>query len=69
MPQRPLQPTERDRQRLVAAALNFIQDTPLVPTPYELRLLDKFARGVLTIDQVLACLEAPKPECQEPPHP
>jgi hypothetical protein len=50
--------TEEDRQRLVNLALGLTQNTSLAPTPYERQLLDSFVRGHLTIDHVLACLEA-----------
>jgi hypothetical protein len=62
--------TEEDRQRLVNFALGLTQNTSLAPSPYERQLLDSFIRGYLTIDHVLACLEAqayaePEPNSQE----
>jgi hypothetical protein len=45
--------TVQSRHRLVEAALDFTQDTPLSPQHYERALLDLFVRGFLTIDQVI----------------
>ena len=50
--------TEKSRRRLVAAALNLTQGTPLAPNQYEQMLLDQFIRGTLTLDQVLTLLES-----------
>lgn len=45
--------TVQSRQRIVAAAIDFTQDTALAPQQYERALLDLFVRGFLTIDQVM----------------
>ena len=50
--------TEQGRRRLVAAALNLTQNTPLQPREYERMLLDQFVRGTLTLDQVISLLDA-----------
>lgn len=50
--------SERNRQRLVTMALNLTADTDLAPGEQERQLLDEFARGTLTIDEVLTLLEA-----------
>ncbi|GAB3637959.1 hypothetical protein GCM10027422_35490 [Hymenobacter arcticus] len=50
--------TEHGRQRLVTAALNIAQGTPLMPKMYERLLLDQFVRGVLTLEEVIARLDA-----------
>lgn len=57
---------EDDRQRLVNLALGLTENTTLAPTPYERQLLDLFVRGHLTIDHVLACLEAQDYKDAEP---
>jgi hypothetical protein len=49
----PFLATTQDRQRVVAAALDFTQGTTLAPQQYERALLDLFVRGFLTIDQVM----------------
>lgn len=46
------------RQRAVAWALRFTEDTPLAPDPYERALLTRFIEGKLTLEQVLERLEA-----------
>ena len=58
--------TEDDRQRLVNFALGLTENTSQAPTPYERQLLDSFVRGHLTIDHVLACLEAQDYKGAEP---
>lgn len=54
--------TEPGRQRLVTAALDLAQGTALAPKPYERMLLDQFVRGNLTLDDVLAHLDAQEHE-------
>jgi hypothetical protein len=58
--QAPPQVSERERQRLVTMALNLTADTSLAPGEQERHLLQEFTRGTLTIDEVLALLEAPE---------
>jgi hypothetical protein len=64
-PTRPIQPlqvstlaTEQSRQRLVAAVISFTQGTPFLVEPHQQQVLDRFARGRLTIDEVVYYLEA-----------
>jgi hypothetical protein len=45
--------TQQYRQRVVTMALNLTQDTALSAGKYERLLLDQFAQGTLTIDQVV----------------
>ncbi|AMR25453.1 hypothetical protein A0257_22435 (plasmid) [Hymenobacter psoromatis] len=54
--------TEHGRKRLVTVALNITQGTRLMPKPYEQMLLDQFVRGNLTLDEVLAHLDAQEHE-------
>lgn len=54
--------TEPGRQRLVTAALNLTQGTTLAPKAYKRMLLDHFVRGTLTLDEVLARLDAQEHE-------
>ncbi len=54
--------TEAGRRRLVDGAVNLTLHTRLAPPPYERMLLDQFVRGTLTIDQVLALLDAQEHE-------
>ena len=57
------------RRRLVAAALALTQGTTLAAGPYEQQLLTQFVQGQLTIEEVLALLEAPPAEpesCHQP---
>lgn len=53
---------EHGRQRLVTVALNIAQGTALMPKPYERQLLDQFVRGVLTLDEMIAYLDAQEHE-------
>lgn len=48
----------KKRQRLVSATIAFLQDTALAPQGAERHLLNLFIDGSLTINQVLAELEA-----------
>jgi hypothetical protein len=50
--------TPQGRQQLVAAALDFVAGTALLPGDYERVLLNQFVEGSLTIEQVLEHLEA-----------
>ena len=50
--------TEAVRQQAVRFALRLTEGTLLAPANYERMLLEQFVRGDLTIDQVLARLEA-----------
>jgi hypothetical protein len=54
----PQQVSYRERQRLVTMALNLTAETRLAPSEQERHLLQEFTRGTLTIDEVLALLEA-----------
>jgi hypothetical protein len=56
--QAPPQVSARNRQRLVTMALNLTADTGLAPGEQERQLLQEFTRSTLTIDEVLAFLEA-----------
>ncbi|UOG75058.1 hypothetical protein MTX78_00300 [Hymenobacter tibetensis] len=57
----PLLQNVEKRQRAVAWALRFAQNTTLDPGPYERALLARFVEGSLTIDQVLEQLEHSSP--------
>jgi hypothetical protein len=50
--------SERGRQRLLTAALRITENTSIAPNDYERRLLDQFVEGQLTIDEVVAQLDA-----------
>lgn len=50
--------SEQGRQRLLKTALRITENTAIAPDAYERMLLDQFVVGQLTIDQVLAQLEA-----------
>ncbi|HEX8328797.1 MAG TPA: hypothetical protein VF629_14750 [Hymenobacter sp.] len=50
--------SEQGRQRVLKAALRITENTPIAPNDYERMLLDQFVVGQLTIDQVVAQLEA-----------
>jgi hypothetical protein len=50
--------TEQGRRRAVTVALTLTENTHLAPKHYERMLLEQFVRGELTIDQVVAKLEA-----------
>lgn len=54
--------TEHGRQRLVTVALNIAHGTPLMPKAYERMLLDQFVRGNLTLEEVIARLDAQEHE-------
>ena len=41
----------------MAAALEITKNTSISPSQYELRLLKKYVRGVLSIDEVIELLE------------
>jgi hypothetical protein len=49
---------QAERRRLVTFAVALTAHTPLAPTPYERQLLARFQTGKLTIDEVLALLDA-----------
>ena len=50
--------SESVRQRFVAGLLTLTHGTRLAPTPEEQALLAQFVRGEMTLEQVLAQLEA-----------
>jgi hypothetical protein len=54
-------PTKHRRQQLVTMALNLTSGTIFSPKHYERLLLDQFAQGSLTIDQVLELLAHQEP--------
>jgi len=44
------------RAKVVAAALTVTENTAIAPSQYELLLLNKYVRGVLSIEEVIALL-------------
>ncbi|MGI4886919.1 MAG: BLUF domain-containing protein [Janthinobacterium lividum] len=48
---------EEDRRRAIAWAIAVTQGTPLAPQAYEANLLERYARGELTLDQAIAGLD------------
>lgn len=48
--------TQESRQRVVTAMVTFTRDTALAASAQELKLLEQFVQGELTIDEVLARL-------------
>ncbi|AMJ66057.1 BLUF domain-containing protein [Hymenobacter sp. PAMC 26628] len=50
-------PTEAARRHAIAWATSLVAGTPLAPQPYEAELLERYARGELTLNQVLAHLD------------
>lgn len=50
--------SQQGRERVLRAALRITENTLIAPDDYERKLLDQFVVGQLTIDQVLAQLEA-----------
>jgi len=50
-------PTEAARRRAIAWATALVTDTPLAPQAYEAELLERYAVGELTLNQVLARLD------------
>ena len=57
------------RRRLVQTALRLTEDTPLAAGAYERQLLEQFVLGQLTIEEVVALVEAATPEPSSPPQP
>jgi len=55
------------RRKLVAGIVAFTEDTSIAASGYERYLLDKYASGMLSIDEVLMLLSANERECQAPP--
>ena len=53
---------ENYRRRLVQTALLLTQGTPLAAGAYEQQLLEQFVMGQLSIEEVVALLEAAPPE-------
>ncbi len=49
--------TETQRRRAIAWAVALTANTPLAPQQYESELLEHYARGTLTLDQVLTQLD------------
>ena len=58
-------PSVEGRRCVLAAALTLTLHTPLAPQAYELRLLHQFVAGDLTIERVVALLEAPQEESRQ----
>ena len=56
---------ENYRRRLVQAALRLTEGTAMAASPYEQQLLEQFVLGQLTIEEVVALVEAsgPAPAC------
>ena len=52
--------TEQGRQLAVRFALRLTENSPLAPKQYERLLLEQFVHGELSLDQVIAQLEAPE---------
>lgn len=50
--------SEAHRRRAIAWAIALTADTPLAPQQYEQELLEAYAQGQLTLDQVLAKLDS-----------
>jgi hypothetical protein len=50
--------TEQSRQRLVTAVISFTKGTVFRTEPHQQQLLDRYARGRMTIDEVVYSLEA-----------
>lgn len=50
--------TEAQRRQAVALVVNLTANTHLAPQRYERQLLDQFAQGILTLDEMTALLEA-----------
>ncbi|WP_223650217.1 BLUF domain-containing protein [Hymenobacter psoromatis] len=50
--------SEAQRRRAIAWAVSLTTDTKLAPTPYELELLEHYAIGELTLDEVLYRLDS-----------
>ena len=57
---------ELGRKRLVTLILNLTEGTLLELNSKERTLLEKYVRGEVTLDEMLACL--PPPEFTETPH-
>jgi hypothetical protein len=51
-------PTEQSRQRLAAAIIATTTGIAYATEPYQQQLLDRYARGRLTLDEVVYSLEA-----------
>lgn len=56
---------ENYRRRLVQTALRLTAGTAMAASPYEQQLLEQFVLGQLTIEEVVALVEAtaPAPAC------
>lgn len=58
---------ENYRRQLVQTALRLTEDTAMAAGPYERQLLEQFVRGQLTIEEVVALVEAATPAPPGPP--
>jgi len=58
IPEESLLATAQGRQHVLGAVLRLTKGTSLEPQAYEQQLLGRFVQGDLTIDQVVALLEA-----------
>ncbi|TGE08133.1 hypothetical protein [Hymenobacter fodinae] len=52
--------TEQGRRRLVTLLLNLTEGTHLYPSPCELRLLDLYACGDISVEELLTSLGPPE---------
>lgn len=50
--------TEQSRQRLVTAIISVTKGIAYYTEPYQQQLLDRYARGRMTLDEVVYSLEA-----------
>jgi hypothetical protein len=53
---------ENHRRQLVQTALRLTEGTTMAAGPYERQLLEQFVLGQLTIEEVVALVEATAPE-------
>ena len=58
---------ETYRRQLVQTALRLTEGTALAAGPYEQQLLEQFVLGQLTIEEVVALVEATAPEPDHQP--
>jgi len=58
---------ENYRRQLVQTALRLTEGTAMAASPYERQLLEQFVLGQLTIEEVVALVEAAPPVPTGPP--
>jgi hypothetical protein len=58
---------ENYRRQLVQTALRLTEGTAMAASPYERQLLEQFVLGQLTIEEVVALVEAASPVPAAPP--